>query len=280
FNHPNKQLVEFAYRINQGEFTLWQKNPDVVFNQLSPGKYAIELKAKNQAGVESPVILMNLTIKPPWYRSKMAYFLYFLSIAFILYWLAYRQKKKYTAEKKSIIDNSQIRERKHLMAVQESQEEIIRLQNEKLQAEIAFKNQELTSYTYHLVSKNELISEIKKAIQKLGPKFENDRELKKEFKTIMQLTDQNAGIDDDWDNFVKSFDQVHSEFFKRLTEKYTNLSSNDYKMCTYLRMNLTSKEIATLMNISIRSVETNRYRLRKKLGLHSEANLTQYLLRY
>ncbi|MFZ1457144.1 MAG: LuxR C-terminal-related transcriptional regulator, partial [Saprospiraceae bacterium] len=136
------------------------------------------------------------------------------------------------------------------------------------------------SYTYHLVSKNELISEIKKAIQKLGPKFENDRELKKEFKTIMQLTDQNAGIDDDWDNFVKSFDQVHSEFFKRLTEKYTNLSSNDYKMCTYLRMNLTSKEISALMNISLRSVETNRYRLRKKLGLHSEANLTQYLLRY
>ncbi|MBK8054319.1 MAG: hypothetical protein IPK35_13910 [Saprospiraceae bacterium] len=279
-NHPNKQLVEYCYKINDGEFSLWQKNPDIGFNQLSSGKYVIEIKAKNQGGVESNVLKLNFVIKPPWFRSKMAFIMYGGLLLLFWYLLARKQKKKFFAEKKSIIEESQIREQEHLVAVQESQEEIIRLQNEKLQAEIAFKNQELTSYTYHLVSKNELISEIKKAIQKLGPKFENDKELKREFKTIMQLTDQNAGIDADWDNFVKSFDQVHSEFFKRLTEKYNNLSSNDYKMCTYLRLNLTTKEIATLMNISIRSVETNRYRLRKKLGLHPEANLTQYLLRY
>jgi DNA-binding CsgD family transcriptional regulator len=280
FDHPNKNLVEYSYRVNEGNFSPWSNKPDISFNQLSPGNYNIEIKAKNQTGIESKAIKFEILVNPPWHKSKLAYLIYILLIGLFLKFLSYKQKKMHNAEKKSIIVNSQIREQEHLMAVQESQEKIIRLQNENLQAELAFKNQELTSYTYHLVSKNELIAEIKKAIQKLGPKFANDKELKREFKTIIQLTDQNSAIDNDWDNFIKSFDQVHSEFFKRLTEKYPNLSSNDYKMCTYLRMNLTSKEISALMNISLRSVETNRYRLRKKLGLHSEANLTQYLLRY
>ena len=125
-----------------------------------------------------------------------------------------------------------------------------------------------------------MISEIKKAISKLEPKFEKNKELKKEFKNIIHLTEQNDDIDADWENFIQSFDQVHSDFFKRLNEEFNALSPNDYKMCTYLRMNLTTKEIAALMNISIRSVETNRYRLRKKLGLHQDENLTQFLLKY
>jgi ligand-binding sensor domain-containing protein/DNA-binding CsgD family transcriptional regulator len=279
-DYPNKEVIYFSYSLNNTGFTEWNNVPDISFNQLPPGKYHLKIKAKNQANVESNQILFNITILPPWYFSTLAYFSYGLISILTLVWLSKRQKKKHVAERTSIIEESQEREREHQLAARQSREKIIRLQNEKLQAEIDFKNQELTSFTYHLVNKNELIGEIKKAINRLGPKLETDKELKKEFKNIIQLTEQNDDIDADWANFVKNFDQVHADFFKRLTSKYGDLSPNDYKMCTYLRMNLTSKEIAALMNISIRSVETNRYRLRKKLGLLQDENLTQFLLKF
>lgn len=280
YDHPDKQLVEYSYNINGGPYSSWQKSADLLFNELSPGDYKINIKAKNQTGAESNEVILELTINAPWYQSEFALFIYFTFFIGIITLLMRFQRRKHKAEKYNILEQSKLKEEEHNKVVKQNQEEIIKLQNEKLQAEIIFKNQELTSYTYHLVSKNELISEIKKAIEKLGPKFETDKELKKQFRTIIQLTEQNTNIDADWDNFIKSFDQVHSDFFKRLTEKYPNLSSNDFKMCTYLRMNLNSKDIAALMNISIRSVETNRYRLRKKLGLAADINLTQYLLRY
>ena len=85
-------------------------------------------------------------------------------------------------------------------------------------------------------------------------------------------------IDTEWENFTKHFDKVHSDFVKRLKEVHPNLTGNELKLCTYLRMNLSTKEIAQLMNISVRGVEISRYRLRKKLGIASEVNLFDYLL--
>ncbi|MBK7475332.1 MAG: hypothetical protein IPI11_04665 [Haliscomenobacter sp.] len=146
--------------------------------------------------------------------------------------------------------------------------------------ELHFKNQELTSFTYHLVNKNELISEINAVVHRLEHKLNDHPEVKKELRQILKLTDKNADVDANWQDFIKNFDQVHAHFYKRLTEEFKDLSPNDYKMCTYLRMNLTSKEIASLMNISIRSVETNRYRLRKKLGIDPSTNLNQFLMNY
>ncbi len=281
-DYPDKELIEYAHFLKGGDkkWSEWSPNPDLNFNKLAPGNYELLVKARNQSGVESNIVSVTLIIPFPWYQSLPAYLGYIIFLAGFGYYLITRQKKKYEFEKQTIQEENMMREKEHILNARLNREEIIRLQNEKLQTELNFKNQELTSFTYHLVTKNELIAEIKKAINKLEPKFEKDKELRKEFKNIIQLTELNANIDADWDNFIKNFDQVHSEFFKRLNEEFSELSPNDYKMCTYLRMNLTSKEIATLMNISIRSVETNRYRLRKKLGLSQEANLTQFLLRY
>ena len=73
------------------------------------------------------------------------------------------------------------------------------------------------------------------------------------------------------------FDQVHSDFLKNLREQYPKLTNYDQKICAYLRMNLSTKEIATLMNISIRGVEGSRYRLRKKLEIPKEKNLVKFI---
>lgn len=80
-----------------------------------------------------------------------------------------------------------------------------------------------------------------------------------------------------WDQFAVHFDEINDGFLKAVKNKYPGLSNNDLKMCSYLRLNLSSKEIAQLLNISIRGVEISRYRLRKKLQLQTEQSLTDFL---
>jgi DNA-binding CsgD family transcriptional regulator len=281
-NAAEANALMFSHRIGSehAAWSEWSAVPQINLSQLSPGSYQVAIKAKSQNGVESKILQLRIHIHPPWYLHPLALFLYALAVVWVVRMRIRRLKKRHHIEKKSIIAENLEKEKGYLLDAEMSREEINLLKNEKLEAELNFKNQELISYTYHLVNKNELISEIKRALHKLEPKFEHDHELKKEYRHIIQLIEQNADVDSDWGNFMLTFDQVHSDFFKRLTSQFHHLSPNDYKMCIYLRMNLTSKEIAALMNISIRSVETNRYRLRKKLGLHPDENLTQFLLRY
>jgi DNA-binding NarL/FixJ family response regulator len=80
--------------------------------------------------------------------------------------------------------------------------------------------------------------------------------------------------------FEMNFNQVHEQFFKKLKADFPELTPGDLKLAAYLKMNLSSKEIAPLLNISIRSVENKRYRLRRKLNLEEEENLTEFMLRY
>ncbi len=87
-------------------------------------------------------------------------------------------------------------------------------------------------------------------------------------------------IDNDWAQFAAHFDNVHSDFFKNLKSRYPNLSAHELKLCAYLRMNLSSKEIAQLENISVRGVELGRYRLRKKIQIQTETNLFDFLLQF
>jgi DNA-binding CsgD family transcriptional regulator len=151
------------------------------------------------------------------------------------------------------------------------------LRNEKLEVEINFKNSELASSAMHLVKKGELLTKIKAELSHVMKSMDNPQavnELKKMIKTLSE-DDQ---MDQEWENFTKHFDKVHSDFVVSLKEKHPSITGNEIKLCAYLRMNLSTKEIAQLMNISVRGVEISRYRLRKKLGLASEVSLFDYLI--
>ena len=87
-------------------------------------------------------------------------------------------------------------------------------------------------------------------------------------------------MDSDWEQFEAHFDQVHENFLRNLRNAYPNLTPKDQKLCAYLRMNLTTKEIAPLMNISVRGVEISRYRLRKKLELETDTNLVDFIMKF
>ena len=274
--------VTYRYKLSgvSESWSDWTENPVITYNNLASGQYNLTVQARNGFGKISNEVTCKFHILSPWYKSGPAYLFYTFCLVVFMIYLLKKQDLKHRADKDKIHTEIEMKEMMYRQQAELSQLEINKLKNEKLEAEIKSKNNELTSYTYHLVNKNDLIQKIREELSYIEHKVLDQADIKKELRNVIRMVDNNEEIDEDWENFIKSFDQVHADFYKRLNKRFADLSPTDYKLCTYLRMNLTSKEIASLMNISLRSVETNRYRLRKKLNLDHDENLTQFILKF
>ena len=99
-----------------------------------------------------------------------------------------------------------------------------------------------------------------------------------DIKGVVRLINSNLNNTSDWKLFEEAFNNVDKDFMKRIKALHPSITSNDLRLCAYLRLNLSSKEIAPLLNISHKSVEVKRYRLRKKMGLDHDESLTDYIL--
>jgi DNA-binding CsgD family transcriptional regulator len=181
-----------------------------------------------------------------------------------------QQQTKYEAEQKRLLYI-------HELELNRTESELVALRNEKLEAEINFKNAELAASAMHLVKKGELMAKSKIELTQVMKGLDNPQAIGELKKMIKTLSDDD-NMDKEWENFAKHFDTVHSDFLVALKETHSAITPNELKLCAYLRMNLSTKEIAQLMNISVRGVEISRYRLRKKLQLASETNLFDYLI--
>ena len=259
------------------EWSEWSSENVRDFTNLSPGKYTFKVQARNKDGLQSRVVSFVFRIAPPWYASTAAWVCYALSIIGLFMGFVLRQRRKFEHEKERLTE-------KHLQITAEQQREVEQskaaltaIQNDKLEDEIRFKNQELAAATMHLVQKGEILLTVKDNLNQILEQSTNPT-VKKEIQQLLNLLNFDAKLDEDWEQFAFHFDQVHVDFLKRLREHYPQLSINDYKLCAYLRMNLTTKEIAPLLNISVRGVEASRYRLRRKLELSNDVNLTDLIL--
>ena len=155
----------------------------------------------------------------------------------------------------------------------------MQLEKEKLEHDLKYKSQEMANLMINFVRKNEMLTEIKSDLFKVISvlRGENSKEPKQMLLVVNNKIDSNIQSDDVLKRIEEQFDLVHNNFMKRLGEKHPDLSLNERMMCAYLKMDLSSKEIAPLLNISVRGVETVRYRLRKKFGLEREESLMDYL---
>ncbi len=163
------------------------------------------------------------------------------------------------------------KENQHLQDVLFAEEQINKLQTEKLQQ----KNRELSTSTVHILNKNEVLGNIRKMATEWLKK--EDFNKSKSLKKLISEVDHNTDLDEQWEQFKLHFESVHKGFFERLLQKFPNITQNELKLCAYLRMNLSTKEIAQMLNISPESVTTKRYRLRKKLGLEKDDNLVGFI---
>src|SRR5690606_2796058 len=227
------------------------------------------VKAKNNFGNESKRTSFKFTILPPWYQTYFAYIIYVFLILYLIYYVYKRQKLKFLKQKIAFQKEQDRIKYLHQLEVDRAEKEIIKLKNEKLQMEIEVKNSELASTSMHLVQKNDLLSKIKVDLSRLNSNvstYENVSDLKK----IIRLLALEEKTDEGWEQFSIHFDKVHGNFVEDLKCEYPNVTTNDLKLSTYLKLGLSTKEIAELMKISPRGVEISRYRLRKKLQIPSE----------
>jgi DNA-binding CsgD family transcriptional regulator len=271
--------IEYSYYL-QGFDANWidfNKKTEKDYTNLPPGNYVFKVKARNNLGNESAISEYAFVVLPPWYQTTVAYVIYILLAAFGT-WLLYRfLRRKFIAQQQRHEEEQRRLQYLHQLEMDKAEKELVQLRNEKLEAEIVNKNSELATTAMHLVQKSDVLLKIKEQMIKLKntpATAENATDLKKILKT---LNEENK-MEEQWQQFSLHFDKVHSDFLVTLKTRYPKLSNSEMKLCAYLRMNLSTKEMAQLMNISVRGVEISRYRLRKKLQIPTETNLFDFLM--
>ena len=272
--------IRYSFRLKglDNAWSAWSEKTERDFLNLPAGDYVFEVKAANEYGVESVPAEFAFRISPPWYASFWAKSVYFLLLLLGLGWFFRRQRAKFEQEKTALATTFQQESAEQQRIVAQSEQEITRLRAEKLEAEVSHKNQELALATLHLVQKGEILTTLQEELEKTLDKKQPAQTLHEDIRRIIRTLQFDAQLDADWEHFAIHFDSVHGDFLKRLRERYPQTSPNDLRLCAYLRMNLSTKEIANLLNISVRGVEGSRYRLRKKLGLPGDANLVEVMM--
>ena len=271
--------LEYCFRLKgfDENWSDWTKRTEKEYTNLPPGKYSFEVKVRNNLGNESPAATYSFKMLPPWYTTNWAIILYLLIFLALLYSIYRWQQNKFQRQRAMFELEQKRRSYIHELEISKTESELVAVRNEKLEAEINFKNSELASSAMHLVKKGELFSKLKSELTHVMKGLDNPQAIS-ELKKMNKALSEDDNMDKEWENFTKHFDKVHSNFVKSLKEKHPTITGNEMKLCAYLRMNLSTKEIAQLMNISTRGVEISRYRLRKKLQLSSEKSFFDYLI--
>lgn len=272
FSHPEKN--QYAYMLDglESEWNYVGNQRTATYTNLTPGDYTFLVKASNNDGVwnETPVKL-HIKVNPPFWGT-----LWFrLMLGSLLIWIIYLL---YVARVKKVKRQMEIQERLFKSKQIEAETEIIKLQKDKLDSELEYTNKELASITMNIMQKNERMISLRDQLLEVIPN--TDSATQRKLKSITREIEDDLENEKKWDRFESNFDMIHDNFIKRFTELYPKITHNDLKMCAFIRMNLSNKEIANLLNITLRSVESSRYRIRKKMELDSEINLNDFIMRF
>jgi AraC family chitin signaling transcriptional activator len=259
------------YKLDNNAEFVPVSNGLIVLNNLSSGNHAVKIYKHDGANYDT-VASFEFNVAKPWYFSFWMILLYLLIVAAVLFFyykwnkLRYMQKLRLQAEElkhQSEILEMELKAENELN-MQEYQKHILEL-------ELQTKSSEVAGKSLSIAKQSEMIEKI----QNILDSEKDFNKLKSEIKKAIKINEVNKH---EWEIFETNLNQIHNEFIINLSKKYPNLTPKDIKLCVYLKMNLSSKEIAPMMNISFRGVELHRYRLRKKLNLSQEDNLSKFLL--
>ncbi|WP_027138062.1 helix-turn-helix and ligand-binding sensor domain-containing protein [Gaetbulibacter saemankumensis] len=262
-------LAEYQYKLEgiYNEWSTWTTKSSEVFENLPYGEYTFKVRSRIGNEVSPNIESYAFNISRPWYISNMAISGYIIFMGLFALFMHNLYKRHYKKQQEKLLRKTQ---RELELKELENKEQTMRFNNEKLKQDIESKNRELGISTMSLIKKNELLNDLKNELE--------NSKADKNIKRVIRIIDKNLNNTDDWHVFEEAFNNADKDFLKKMKDLHPTLTSNDLRLCAYLRLNLSSKEIAPLLNISSRSVEVKRYRLRKKLDLAHEASLTDYIL--
>jgi len=269
----NKYIfTEYQYSLQgfQDEWSEWSSKTTVNFKNLPPGDYVFKVRARTSNSISDNIGVYAFSIRKPFYATHLAIAIYLILFGVVLYYVNKQYKNYYNRQREKLIEeNNRLLEIKEL----ENEQQLMKIRNEQLAQDVDAKNKELAVSTMSLIKKDELLALIKEDLKKTAGE-DNGRSIKSVISTI----NRNISEEDTWKGFMEAFDIIDKDFLKKIKQAHPSLTPNDLRLCSYLRLNLSSKEIAPLLNISVRSIEIKRYRLRKKMDLPHEKGLVEYIL--
>lgn len=269
FNKYINADYQFLLEGFQEEWSEWSTKPTINFKNLAPGDYVFKVRAKIGNTPSENTISYSFTILKPWYSTNLALLIYIIILIVIAYFVNRAYKNYYHRQKEKLIEeNNRLLEIKEL----ETEQQLMKIKNQQLEQDFESKNRELAASTMNLIKKNELLAEIKEDLKR------NSEAGNTNVKSVISTINKNISEEDTWNVFKDAFNNADKDFLKKVKNLHSSLTPNDLRLCAYLRLNLSSKEIAPLLNISVRSVEIKRYRLRKKMDLPHEQGLVEYIL--
>lgn len=244
------------------------------YTRLPFGSYVFKAEVYDGNWILASTTLPFVILRP-WYLSYWAisgYVLAGLILLLLLQYIVYQSVKK---KKDRVIEQQRIA---HQAEIEQQEKKIIELEKEQLEADLRFKSKELSGVVMTNIAHQEFLNSLKEEIQqqKLSGQY-----TRKNLDKLLALVNNNIVSDEEsWNMFQANFDRIHENFFRNLKQQYPDLTSGDLRFCALLRLNLPTKEIAKLLNISIRGVDAARYRLRKKFNLPQEDSLTDFMINF
>jgi len=253
-------------------------------SSLDFGSYTLDFHLKDISG---KLLQRDSSVKfrvlPPWYLewySVVIWILIFLVVLLTSYFFI--KKRVYTIKRRE-----KIRQQRKMIKQQialkrkadKAEQQMTQLKNENLQKQNRHKAEEIANSTMELVEKNKMLLMVKEKLKNI--QSENDINTRNSIiRQMLRSIERDLNNTEKWKIFEENFDEVHEAFLNRFKDKHPNITAKDIRLCALLRMNLSSKEIAPLLRISVRSVEISRYRLRKKIDLPHDINLTDYIVHF
>lgn len=259
---PHSTSISYRLPGVTNEWSPWQTSGIVYFTNLPSGVYQLEVKDSNQHSRIIPI-----RVSPPLYKRTWMVVLYILILICITIGIVTFVSER---KRKRLLANYEEEQRKYV-------EELQKQTYEQLQEKVRNQERELKNNMRFLTQKQELLDAISTEVEvqknELGDRYPN-----KLYARLMKIIQEGATEKDKLLSFENYFVEVHYEFMLRMQKTYTDLSPSELKFCCLLRANLSTKEIAVIMGIALRSVELKKYRLKRRLNLDQDSSLTSYIL--
>ncbi len=257
FVYDAAQSSSFQYKLdpyNEEWISLPAGINHAAFQNVPWGNYTFYIKD------DTHIASIDVCIERPfWLKWWFLLFLLFFMCSIIYTYRRFVSQRKQDEQKRLLV---------------EAEKEILALKNKSLENSVIASNTKLLSSTAQMAHKNEVLTSVR---QTLKEQLKSD---KIDLYRIIRLLDLELANEDYWEEFNMYFESVDQEFIRKLNSNYRNLTQNDIRLCALLRLNLNTKEIASLLNISIRGVEKARSRLKKRMELTKEINLQSFIKSY
>ena len=277
FSYPeyNGRGVSFRYSIPKGtRRDIPTTHQQLTLNNLKPGTYTLQAEAIGPTGQTLDMLQLHFRVLQPWYLRWWSILL-FLGIIGIVAWIYGRWSTHRAILRQKHQHEQESREQRIIML--EQQQRIAQQQRQILETELSTKSKDLATLAMDVFSKEKVIENLRESMQEEQKKGNISV---REMNALLKRIQQTEGNLEFWSIYQKNFDLIHEHFFRNLQERYPSLTSSDLKFCALLRLNLSTKQIATFTNLSVRGVESARLRLRRKFSLSADQNLVDFLISF